>query len=476
MSAIIKKLGKGVHMSTRPMGGIFFDMSAIATPAEAKPITQTVPLETLKVLPWAPWGADNCLPSQYIADIEKCGVLNAIIEGKSRYALCQGMRPAIVDTDDAGQMVIKKYVNDDEDIKAFVKRNQLFHQVYGWMKDQMAFNWCVMRIMLDKAGENIVSIQRDDVTEIRFSRKDPKTGRSSHLYYSASWDKGIRSPNDERVFKIRLLNENNPLQDLEEWAEKGERQFAMVLRAPGWNKHYYPVPTWMATYEWVKIAQQVPVMKKSLFENSMRPKYKVIIMEEYWEQRFGTDATEWDEDKLEEEKNKVYDEIDTWLVGSKNAHKSIFVNGYRDGDGKTYTDIDIIPIEDTTKQGELLPDSAAANSEIAIGNGWNLAESGGNQKAGLLQGNEGGSNVRENMMSQVIKHEVERQRCTTFMDLVSSFNKWDVKHKGLSWVIPATILTTTDTGAGSKPVLTGGVNKKQDGADKNDSRDQRSAA
>ncbi len=45
-------------------------MAAIAA-SNAKPVVQTVPNEVLNLLPFSPWGADNNLPVQYIADIEK---------------------------------------------------------------------------------------------------------------------------------------------------------------------------------------------------------------------------------------------------------------------------------------------------------------------------------------------------------------------------------------------------------------------
>jgi hypothetical protein len=45
--------------------------------------------------------------------------------------------------------------------------------------------------------------------------------------------------------------------------------------------------------------------------------------------------------------------------------------------------------------------------------------------------------------------------------IVSRFNGWDTKYPGLEFIIPATILTTLDTGAGSKQVNTGGQENKQ---------------
>ena len=456
MSVSIKS-GIGFSVKT---GALYLDMGA-AFSEPARPVKQVpaADYQLLSVLPWSPWGADNLLGYQYIRDIETCGVLSSIIDGKARFALCQGMVPAIVHTDPTtGQRVIDKIV-DDEEITDFLELNNQFDHVYGWMRDMNGFGWEVMRIMLDAEGKKIVRFQRDDITEIRMAKMDPATAKINFLYYSAAWDR-LRSPNDSRIFKIPLLDPANPLDDLTEKAAAGGREFAMIIRVPGWNKKYYPVPAWMAAYKWVKIAQGVPEMKASLFENSMRPKYKVIIQEEFWDNRYGTDWGTWDEDEQEEKKQAFYDEIDAWLVGSKNAHKSIFVNGFRDGDGKVYTDVDIVPIEDTTKVGELLPDSAAANSEIAIAMLWNNAVSGGNQKGSIYSSNGGGSDVREATLLQTIVTEVERNTVKTFMNLIKRFNGWHKKFKGLEFIIPATILTTTDTGSGSKPIVPGNASTK----------------
>lgn len=449
--------GNTIYLSHQT-AALYIDLSAVASKTGAE-IKSTVPDEVQRVQPWSPWGSDNLLPQRMVNDIETCGILNGIIEGKSRFAICQGMLPAIVRTNPAnGQREIEQFVDDDE-INEWMERNDTFFQTFALIKDQVGFNWGTVRYMMDGAGNKITNMQRDDLTEVRYSKKDPKTGRSSHLYYSANWDK-VRSPNDERVFKRYLLNPADPLADLEEKIKSGIKEHAFTFRNPGWGKHYYPTPLWMAAYKWVKIAQGVPEMKSALFENAMRPKYMVIIHEEYWENRYGTEWVEWDEGEQEKRRNDLYDEIDNWLIGSKNAHKSIMAQGYRDEKG-TYTDIEIKPIEDNTKPGELLPDSAAANSEIAFAMQYNLAINGGNQSAGIYQHGQGGSNIREASADQVIKHEVERQQLRRVMMLPKNKNGWAKRLKGLDFIIPATILTTLDTGAGSKQVITGNANPRQ---------------
>lgn len=465
----IEKTKKGTGVFAIRGGGRtqFIDMGARfaepATPAKpAKPAKETVPDEVaLKTMPWSPWGCDNLLGQQYVSDIEKCAALYSIIEGRARFAYCQGLVPAIIHTDILGQRVVDRIV-DDQEIMDFLEDNNYEDHVYAWMKDAIAFGWMVVRFVLDKAGERIVTFERNDPSEVRFAKQDPATGKISDLYFSANWDR-VTSPNDNRVFKIPLLNYKNTLADLREKAAAGQREFAYVVRFPGWGKHYYPLAPWMPAYKWVKIAQSVPEMKAAIFENSMRPKYKVIVMPEYWTNKYGDDWQEWDEDKQEAMKGAFYDEIDEMLHGKENQGKTIFVNGHLlDDSGKVITDIDIVPIKDEMQQGELLPDSAAANSEISIGTLWNPALTGGNQKEGVYAGNEGGSNVRESHLFQTILHEMERTAVRKIFRIPRKFNKWDEgKFKGLDFIVPMTVLTTTDTGASTKPVVTGNTQTKK---------------
>src|SRR5215213_472505 len=146
-------------------------------------------------------------------DIESCGVLNGIINDKSRYAICQGMLPAIVRTNPStGQREIEKFV-DDSEINDWMELNNSFIQGFALTKDQMGFNWGAVRYMMDKEREKIATFQRDDLTEVRFERQNSKTGKIDKVYYSANWDK-VRTESDNRVFWRRLLNPTNPVADL----------------------------------------------------------------------------------------------------------------------------------------------------------------------------------------------------------------------------------------------------------------------
>lgn len=453
-------------------GARYIDMAAISdlTTAAAE-IRQVPPPKDLNARKWSPWGANNLKPIEMTLDIETCGILNTIVDGKARFAMGAGMVPAITKTDEkTGQKVIEKYLNVPE-INDFLEGNNHFFHTYAWMKDGLGFSNGVARYGLSKGKDRkVVTFQRDDVTEFRYEKKDDK-GKTSNIWLSADWQK-VYSESSKNVFSVPLLDINNPTADLQKKISGGatSNEYAMTFKYPAWNKQYYSVPLWYAAYKWVKIAQGVPDMKAVMFENNMRVKYIVIIQESYWPKAFGADNWKNYTDTQRKAKiDDVYDDIDKFLIGSKNAYKSIFTTGYRDRDGKTYTDIEIKPVEDTSREGELLPDSAAANSEISFAMLFNNAIIGGNQASGLYEQSQGGSSVRESVLLQVIIHEFERHIIRRIMSVPKFVNGWNVTYPGLDFIIPTTLLTTLDTGAGTKPVIPGNTNPKDNGADKNQS-------
>lgn len=463
-----KRITPGMYTSSHS-GAVFIDMAAAPgvsanfEKTAARPTEKTIPYDQLNIAPWALWGTDNQLPTRMIQDIETCGILNAIIDGKARLALCEGIVPVYMKYDGKARVIDR--LCDDAEIVNFLEDNNQFTHTFGWMKDLCGFGDAAARLMLNNDKNKVVLFQRDDITEVRYQKKD-KNGIIQKLYYSAQWDKNFISPNDGRVFSIPLLNPSNPLGDLVNKAKAGIAEHAITFRQPGWGKHYYSVPLWYGAYKWVKIAQGVPEMKAAMFENNMRLKYMVIIYDKYWTANYP----EWDtldDEKKETARTTLFNDIDSWLVGSKNAYKSIFVEGEYTLDGKAQQYIEIKPIQDTTQAGELLPDSAAANSEIAFAMMWNNAMTGGNQKNGLYQENQGGSNVREATAMQVIIHELERKQVQRLMNIIKRFNGWDVAYPGLEFIIPGTILTTLDTGGSTKPVVTGGNQNVNNGTDQN---------
>lgn len=452
---------------------LIMDLSAVPG---AKPIAQTVqqPLPGT-VYKWAPWGDDNLLPLKMVQDIEKCGILDSIIDGKARFALCEGLVPVIMERDKDGKNVIKEYV-DDPIIKNFLDRNNHYFQTFGWMKDLIGLGNGVARLKLSRDKSQVVLFQRDDVTEMRFelmAEEGQYAGITRNIYLSAQWEK-VTGDSDKYLKTIPLLNPNDPVGDLQARKDEAD-EFAITFRYPGWNKKYYSIPLWYAAYKWVKIAQGIPEMKSVMFNNAMRPSYMVILHEKFWEYTFFTSTggkklsyEDYTEAEIEQKRQEVYDDMEKNLMGGINSFKSIFTDSFTNEKGEVVPYVEIKSIKNEGIDGELLKDSSTANSEIAFSMLFNPAIIGASLPSGPYTNAQGGSNVRESVLIQVIIHELERQHIKQVMNVIKYFNGWDKTHPGLEFIIPATIPSTLDTGSNVKNVVMGGgSNQNNNGADQN---------
>jgi hypothetical protein len=472
MSRVITAAGVGISRYT---GNRFFDVEVTSraslpagdhTPTPDRAIESTTTLDYMSKF-FIRWGDDNQLPLQMIADIESCGILNSIIDNQARFAIGKGVMWAWCKRDNGGDLQVEE-ICDEQMILDFMEENNHYANEFGWMKDQIGMHNGVVRFMLDKERKNIAAFQRDDITELRYATMNldgDRKGKIDFIYLCAQWDK-VASTEDPRVLKIRLLDENRPFQHLKELVDTtNEVEFALTFRGPAWNKKYYPLPLWYSSRNWVKIAQQIPAMKKAMFEHNFRPRYHVIIYPSFWERHYEVDENgkSWNDytnKERDEKRQLVYDKIDEHLAGPDNHGKAIFTDGWVDQQsGKVYSEIEIKPIDDTIKQGDMLPDSANANSEIAFATRFNPAIIGASLPSGPYTNAQGGSNVREAATMQIIMMEPERQNVYRIYNLIKKFNGWDkaFTKPGLTLepIIPATILTTLDTGGGTAPVMSG---------------------
>jgi hypothetical protein len=446
----------------------FMDMEAINAQLPARPMREKpFSPDELKTMPWSPWGDDNLKPQQMIADIKLCASLTGIVGLKSRLAACEGLVPAIVKSSETGTRVIDKIV-DDEEITEFLDASNHFFQTAGWMEDIIGMANGVCRWMVNKDGDKIAAFKRQDASEMRYEKRN-KDGYVTQVYLSPEW-KNIYSSKDNRIYTLPLLKEWAPWVHAKELMQAGKKEFVSTFRYPGRDEAYYSSPRWYAAYKWVKYVQAVPEIKAAGADNVMRPAWLVTIYKGFWQHQFEN----WDqiEDPKEKEamKSTFFTEVDNKLNGKSNAGKNIYRTGELSMEfGKGMAFIEFEPMEGPKLDGAMLPDAAAGNSEIAFAEMMNLALIGGNQSAGPYTKNEGGSNIREASLFQIVITELERRYIKQLMNVPKYVNGWAKKYPGLEFIIPATALTTLDTGAGSKPITTGGVQpkKEEDGSTDN---------
>lgn len=414
----------------------------------APAVTGQTQKDKLSQGPWALWGNDNRLPITLADHIENCGVLSAALDAKARIATGKGVQPFIIENVLPDGTEELKWV-DDAEIHDWLESNQLFDKQLDFSFDRNAYGWRCGSYTLSVNRDKITRINRKDVYECRLQKKSPNTGLINNIYMSADWPNNSISFNKDQHILLPALKEGLELEDLR--SRKSGWEFAFIDRRRRNGRQYYPLPLWYAAQAWVKLARSVPGHKNIQFERQIQLQYVVTISQKYWENLYS-DWGNMDIDKKMEIVNAKYDEIDNWLSGSANAYKSLFCFSYVDQiTGKEVKDIQVETITDTAKDGKLLPDSAAANSEILFALMVNPALMGAGQPGGPYSSNAGGSNVRESYLVQMMLLEEERKMNLQHLNVVKRFNGWDKRFdKPLVFRQQSGLLTTLDTGKSTK--------------------------
>ena len=205
----------------------------------------------------------------------------------------------------------------------------------------------------------------------------------------------------------------------------------------------------------------MPKTKIALFKNAICVPQIVRIHPKFWEDKIG--QLIWrnytaEQKKVQEE--DYYTKIDEWLSGEDKFYKTLFTGGFthpEKGDFIPY--ITFEPLKNSFPDGQYLPDSGAAISEILFANMVNPAMMGAGNPAGKAYGDSsGGSNVRESFLVQIMITEAERRLNASVFNVVKRFNGWADKFQGkdgskgrLVFRYPSGLLTTLDTGKSTKP-------------------------
>lgn len=417
---------------------------------------------------WVNWGENNNLPGEMAKLIESCGVLSSVIESKVRISIGKGVEPFLL-TDKTKDGEVLEPVFDDE-IDEWLEVNDMYEYARMVMTGLIGYGWNAGQLVLRKKEEYIARVKAPDVVHCRL-RKMNDQGVIESLFMKDDW--GAMGSSGQHK-EITLLDEGYELEELMRNSTGSNREFAILHRYKRNGRLYYPTPLWYAAKKWVDVAISIPEFKSALHQNQMHIKYIIHISEYYWKKQIP----KWDSMNADEKTRvmqETYNRIEESLVGADKAGKTIVSGTYVDPITKIESKgVMVEVLDDKFKDGKMLPDSSAANSEIYFASLMNPSMMGSGQPGGPYANNAGGSNVRESYLTQMMMLEPERKQIVRLMNLVSRFNKWkerlevernftistvngntattsSVKRKPkLVWRFPSGLLTTLDTGKSTK--------------------------
>jgi hypothetical protein len=375
-----------------------------------------------EITPWVLWNAqNNSEPVDIKGDIENTPSLRALIEVQARLAVGKGIDAFLmVDKDNEGNEKLEWV--DDNEINDWLEENETYSNSYKTIYNSLAYGWAATNFVLSLDRKKINRIQATDIYTARLQKKDAE-GYIRTMYLHPDWPNVVAM--SKQLIEIPVLQECDEYDDLIN--RKDATEYAILQRIIRNGAQYYPAPPHRSSAAWVKITRAVPAFKNFLMQNQMSIKYVVTISMEYFKKIPGyTTATL---DVQETMRSDVYDNIDKWLVGQANAGKAIFASDYVDQySHAVIPELKIEVLDDKMKDGKYLPDSAAADKQILFSGFFNPAIIGANLLGDGASGGAGsGSDIREAVLTMMMKLHPERQNNLRIYNLVKKYNGWGTK-------------------------------------------------
>jgi hypothetical protein len=395
------------------------------------------------------WGTGNNFPQ--IADelIGKIGVLNTGLRFIRNVILGQGIFPCRVKGFDEDGNEVLEVISNTEILK-FCAGRMVRRYMEKAVRDFLKFGTAFPEFIPSADKKQIAGINAINALYSRYSVANSK-GDIESCVVSGKWP---QLPVDQADFKvISVLGEYDPEEDLNRMRldrSFGNGTIIYPLRDSWSNKDYYSAPAWWPTKEagWLDVAQLVPSFLKKAYENQISWKWHVKIPYAYWDRKFP--ETEFKTKDLRQKAiSDFLDNLEKNLCAPENANKAIFTFFEIGPGGKAEEQWEISALDNKYKGDDQLITSAAANSEILFSLMINPNVLGAGMPGGTYAGNQGGSNIREAFLVNIANSWPERQTLLDPIELYLRFN--GVKDVELRF--RNTILTTLDTGAGTKKTL-----------------------
>ena len=428
------------------------------------------------------WGEDNRFPQNIETVMKYCGIGKAGLDWKARALYGGGIVPGIVIGMDP---VTKEEVFEPlnrvtyKDVYNFIEHRSFTRFLVEYLQDWVWYGNCFPELVFDMNGKKITNIVHQESCDCRYQQMDDK-GKIKSVYISKLWgaadDAWVKfdpekkmlgiTANPKTVTKanmkfiktipcIDMYDDLNSLNQIAETFKPGKilKSAILPVNYPSTNKTYYQLVPWDGARlaGWVEIACKVPSILKSLYNKAFNIKYHIEIPDSYFPEKYGTE--EWEkmlEPARTEAKKQLLQEMNEFLMGDKNAYKT-FVSffGITPHEKKEYGQIKISVIDQKNTTDKDLVTSSAADLQILISMQVNPTIFGAGT-VGTGSQRSGGSDIRESFLVYNAQLALERQLLLAPLYLISEYNAWG---EGIKFKFRDTVLTTLDTGAGTKKTV-----------------------
>jgi hypothetical protein len=385
---------------------------------------------------WAPWGDNDCLPTDMRCKILDVPMAASAVERLTKMMYGNGL-VYFKNSDLSGGNTDVKRAQIPE-VEDFLSRN--FIQTKWWAAQCLEYRFfqnTFSEIILSKDKTKITGLFHKQAEFCRIALQNERTLDMDFILYSP--DFAIAPPSEGRIKAIPLYS----------WYDDFE-EYLGYLRANkfAWHSHfptpgtaYYARPMWQGLFReggWLEVAANVPRIVKAMQINQISLKYQIIIPETYFEVRHK-DWQIYSQDKRDEVMNALTTRLEQMLVGVDNPLKTITTFVRQDKTtGAMFGEIKIIAIDDKAKTGVWVPDSAAADFQINVGLGLHPSQAGLSPDKGV-GGAGSGSDQRESFNTAISLNTLDQDILLEPLNFISRFNGW-----GVTFMVDHETHTTTN--------------------------------
>ncbi|PXX96908.1 hypothetical protein DF185_19910 [Marinifilum breve] len=393
----------------------------------------------------SPWGDDNDFPSVLQKHLRKSGILRSSIDYKVRLGMGQGLFACKVKGyDNDGAEIIEPIF--DASIDKFLRSRMLYRYRLKAYMNMYEYGIAFPTVIPNATKNYISKLVVKDSPFCRFT--EMKNGVFDKCLFSGKWPNVVEKSDVDAIDVIDIDATDDEIMAQMKFFERS----VFPVNIPTTGNLYYPLPAWDAARQagWLKITEKIPEYLNAMFDNQMSIKYHVQIPYAYWEKMFP--KSEYKDPK--ERKiliGKELDKIEEALTSTKNAKKALFSHFELNAQGKPEEKWEVKVMDDKFKNDMYLPQSAAGNAEVMTSMSINPSIKGMSMAAGPYAGSAGsGSDIREAFLVDLALSWADRQEVISPIEMACRIN---FRNEEISIRTRQTVLTTLDTGAGTKKTV-----------------------
>lgn len=396
-----------------------------------------------------PWGDGNDFPNRIIEQYSKDPIIPETFQKKAAMITMSDVI-AVQKTGGDGENETVAWI-DDPEINAFLGNAVNKRYLLESALDLVWFSNAFPEVILSKDHSRILYICHQEAAYCRYEKKS-KSGVIENVLLNANWP--AVQDNDPLTIKRKCLD---PYQyDRVEWIRQmkdGSYIHPISLSSPGKNFYQLATHDSIRSGGWLDVHLMIPKFKKAMMQNEMSVKYHIEVDVNYWIHRVGKDK--WEKMKAVERgavRRDFLEQMDKMLSSSENAGKSVMTDMIWDDVRAAYKNlVKITHLGDKSKDGKYLQDGQEAASNIFYAMGMDPTIAGFVGKD--VGARSGGSDKREAWLILINMLKPYRDPLLEPFYIAAEYNGWTEKYPNLRFRFRDVVLTTLDTGAGTKKVL-----------------------